>query len=296
VANYGQILARVNRLSQNHLDEDELRGIINDCHRELLERYPWARRRTNAVFNSVAPTSSVGTVALTQGSAFVTGTGTSFNNTNVGQQIRLGGGNYAPFTILSVTSATALQLSNPWPSASLSGSGYTMFQALYSISGADEILAVKQRVDLEPTTVEQINRKDPARNQSANPSLAWAPDGRDSSDNAQFELWPWPSGANNYTVEYLAKHIDFRVAADRSLVPGYVVESYAVFQTVEALASRSGDERWFKHLEDYGKMYQEALAEALSRDKKQWGRVTQVQDTVGGNRYGGDVLYNTDLD
>jgi hypothetical protein len=238
---------------------------------------------------------------LTQGSSTVLatgGAGTSFDSTDVGKQLRVGAGSNAVglLTVQSVQSATQLTLTTPWPGATVTAQPYYLFQQLYSISGADKILAVRggNQLDLEETTHERLNKRDPLRQSTANPSSSWAPYGRDSSDNAQFEFWPINSAAIPYVVDYLLGFTTLVNDSDRPLVPGAVVENRALADVAMMVFSETGDARWKEFFDTFWGVYQKELEDAVVADQKRYGIQSQVRDAMGGSRPGADLTFNHD--
>jgi len=217
---------------------------------------------------------------------------------DVGRQLRFGAGANAVglFTVQSVQSATQLTLTSTYPGASASAQAYYLFQQLYSISGADKILAVKggNQLDLEETTREKLNLRDPLRQATANPASAWAPFGRDSSDNAQFEFWPVNSSAVPYVVDYLLGFTTMTNDSDRPLVPGAVIEARALSDVAMLVFSETGDRRWKEFFDTFWGQYQKELEDAVVADAKRYGIQSQVRDAAGGPMPGADQLYNRD--
>jgi hypothetical protein len=262
-----------------------------------LEARSWSFRRTNAVVTSTAPEGG-GTVTVTQGSATVTGAGTAFVATDVGSKLRVGSGTNSVglFTILGVQSATQLTLTTPYPGASLAGQPYFLFQQFYSIPGADKIISIQggNQLDLTEGTHEDFNRRDPLRQATSTPSVAWAPYGRDSLNNAQFEFWPINAAATPYVVDYLLGFTTMVNDADQPLVPGAVVEARAMADAAMMIFSETGDRRWKEFFDTFWGEYQKELEDAINADAARYGIQSQVRDAMGGPTPGADQLFNRD--
>jgi hypothetical protein len=301
VSTLGTIRTRILQLTTNHIDQTTLDSLINRCAQEELEARPWTFRRQSTVVNSIAPY-SVGLVDVTQGSNTILatgGSGTNFSSALVGYQFRIGAGANAVglFTVQSVQSAVQLTLSTPYPGLSATAQPYFSFQQYYVITGADQILSVRggNQLDLEEKTHEEINRADPLRQSTANPSVAWAPYGRSPTDDAQFEFWPVNSSAIPYVVGYLASFTTLVADTDRPLVPGPVVENKALADAAATIFSETGDPRWMQFNQTFWARYQKELEEAVMADEKRYGVQPQIRDANGGRVLGMDVLYNHDL-
>lgn len=292
MSTFGTVQQRIQTITRNQFPLRLTNQLVNRVHQEELEGYSWVRRRTNTVVSSVAPKTG-GTVALTQGSLAVVGTGTAFAASDVGRQAKFST-DVPLFTIGTFTDATHITLTAPWPGLSTAGAPYTIYTQFYSISGADQIINITQRDYLEHVTREDLNYRDPQRNVTSNPSIAWAPTGRTASDDAQFELWGLPSAAAGYAVEYLIKHTDFTVTSDRLLVPGSIVEYKALWDVCVSVYADNGDPRWIQMAQSWQAAYEEEKLNMIGVDKQQQSQIRQVRDTVG-YQPGMDVLYNRDL-
>ncbi len=82
-----------------------------------------------------------GSVAVTNASKIVTGTGTAFTSAMVGRQWRIGF-SFPIYTIDSVQSATQLTLDLPWGDADRTNSSYNIFQNIVAIPGIKMFFAV----------------------------------------------------------------------------------------------------------------------------------------------------------
>lgn len=76
---------------------------------------------------------ATGTIALTQGSTAVTGTGTAFS-ANVAPGARLLGPDGRTYTVAAVASATGLTLTSAYLGATVSGAGYKIFAVANSLA------------------------------------------------------------------------------------------------------------------------------------------------------------------
>jgi hypothetical protein len=297
MSTFGTIRGRILTLATTHIDVTSLNALINRVAQAELEARAWSFRRNNTVVNSVAPKAD-GTVDVTQDSAVIAGTGTSFAAADVGRKLRVGAGANAVglFTVLSVQSATQLTLTSTYPGTTALAQPYFLFQQFYSIAGADQLVSIQggNQLNLEDTTHERLNLRDPLRQSTANPSVSWAPYGRDVTNNAQFEFWPINSSAIPYVVDYLAGFTTMVNDTDQPLVPGPVVEARAMADAAMSIFSETGDRRWKEFFDTFWGMYQKELEDAINADSKRFGIQKQIRDVAGGDRIGWDLLVDHD--
>jgi len=292
MATLGTMTARLDLLLQQHLAGQDLHALINRIDQEEVEAYAWSARRTNTVVSTTAAYTT-GTLSVASGSNVVTGTGTAWTAAMTGWELRIGADDsQVAFTYVSPTAGT---LSVPWPGLTQTQVGYVLFPLFYSIANAKQVLSINRSTALEETTREELNRKDPVRRQTGSPATSWAPAGQSASGDAQFELWPIDTGSHYYVVEYLKGHVEMVNPADLPGAPGAVIESKALMDAALVMCVRSGDPRWFKMAENYEKRYIRELENAKIEDLKQYGTISQIQDTYGGRRLGHDYISSHDI-
>lgn len=110
--------------------------LINDAWKQLQGRREWSWRRSNNIFQP-PPLVTAGTVStnLSNGNPnLITGVGTTFTQSMVGQQIRINGLNFPYYDIVEVLSPTALLIGSPgWTAPDLTNSPYTILQIYYPV-------------------------------------------------------------------------------------------------------------------------------------------------------------------
>ena len=114
---------------------DLSQDLIRDAFNQLAERRQWTwLMKTNSFYGPVY--TALGTVSVTDGSAIVTGAGTSFTQNMIGKQIRIGaaaGSSYPTYTVIQVPSTLSVVLDRPWSGASLVSQSYTIFQCYFQV-------------------------------------------------------------------------------------------------------------------------------------------------------------------
>lgn len=125
---FDQIVGRV-LLHCELAGEPLARVWVDNAFREIGEYRPWSWKVRRGQF--LIPTVyNTGTMTVTTGSDTVTGIGTVWDSSLEGRQFRAG--NPPLYTVKKVFSTTSLQLDLPWAAASLTSSGYEIYQCLFT--------------------------------------------------------------------------------------------------------------------------------------------------------------------
>jgi hypothetical protein len=107
--------------------------LVNDAWRTLQSRAEWTWRRRS--FNIAPPpltnSGSVSTNVSTGNPNLITGTGTSWTPSLIGQQIRAGGLLYPYYTIVGWLSPTAILIDQPWAGPDIAGAAYYILGVYY---------------------------------------------------------------------------------------------------------------------------------------------------------------------
>ena len=105
--------------------------MLNNSYRRIIDYRSWYGLMIKGLV-TVPNAYTTGTVSVTNGSATVTGTGTAWTVSMIGQQFRCGF-SFPIYTIVAVDgSGTSLTLDNSWSDATFSSIGYQIFQNIVS--------------------------------------------------------------------------------------------------------------------------------------------------------------------
>ena len=126
----GQMVGRVTQWNPD-APSTEIRKWINDAYRSIIDLRRWTGLKIRGQV-TVPNVYSTGTIAVTLGSTSVVGTGTAFDATMVGRQLRAGFST-GFYNIAAVADATHLTLDLPWGNASQASSGFTIMQTWISL-------------------------------------------------------------------------------------------------------------------------------------------------------------------
>ncbi len=200
---------------------------VNTAYSRALGLHDWsALRARSEVF--VPAEHSAGTVDVTQGSAALVGSGTAWTADMEGRQFRVAGQPY--YTILAVTSATAITLDRPWADETATGQDYTINYVYvrvpedfgHFLSFADPSNNWRLHTNF---LSEDIDRVDAERTSAGTPfvvvSQGVTPAGSATIDPGlqRFELWPRPNGPHLYSFFYMKKLPLMSANADRPIFP-----------------------------------------------------------------------------
>ena len=147
---------------------------INDSWKEVQARREWSWRRGHNIFQP-PPLYSTGTVTTNVGSGnpnLITGNGTNWTQSMVGQQIRINGLNFPYYDITAVLGPTSLLIGAPgWTAPDLTASPYQIVQIYYPVPSDFgyfySIVSIKDAYRLWDTVTESdLNLLDPQRAQT----------------------------------------------------------------------------------------------------------------------------------
>ena len=204
---------KVWRQVRQHLPEAPpllVRSWVEEAYRELSDQAAWGFLRAESEIIIDAQRS--GTVDVTRKSATVTGVGLTFVSGDVGRQFRAGT-NQPLYTISSVdTGANTCELNRIYGGATESATSATILDA-YVAMPADfqrpiAILDTDNGWQLHLWISEdELNAWDAQRSSTG---TSWALVSRrfNSSDRAEFELWPYQTSDKNYPLYYIKRPAD----------------------------------------------------------------------------------------
>lgn len=205
---FGEIRFRVSKMAPG-LDPDLVDGWINDRYQTILDRRRWKGLEKDGSFVTVAAYST-GSLTLTNGSAAVTGVGTTFTAAMTARKLRvIGRSESYTFTQLGATTGTLDRLYEGDTSANL---GYEIYQDTVDLAAdfKEPLVDRNERRPLEIVhwTRQDLDRAAPARVISGEPQIyVFAPDKADGTRRAQ--LYPIPAFAASYPYSYIRKATRF---------------------------------------------------------------------------------------
>jgi hypothetical protein len=159
-ANAQQFLRDYNRQATSQQDDRVLAKIINDANRSFHSFGEWDFDKRTATYTLAAPYNT-GTVDVTNGSATVTGTGTTFTSAMVDRYIRIAGA-AREYRISAYSSATSITIETTYTGDTATGQTYNIVDERKALPTSPIFRTLCQaQIDdintpLEPSSDEQI--------------------------------------------------------------------------------------------------------------------------------------------
>lgn len=262
------LLTSVLNLCGNHknLLSSVVAEFIKTENKEIIENWNWSKRRTTVMVNTVAPITG-GTISITQNTKIVTGVLTVFSASNVGQYLRIGDDSY--FKIASFQNPLQITLESNYPYPNVVGSGYSIFQFVYSLpSTIEKIIAIKSRsVSLVERSKILIDMVDAAKTSTDSDPECWSYGDRDSSGNVTFEIWPPSSDAHPLIIQCLLTG-DVVAPTDSPLYRADVLKWKAASDAAEYLDAIVENPNWAAKGKRYYENYEKSLQQAILDDSE----------------------------
>jgi hypothetical protein len=237
---FGQIRLRLSKLPHGAgVDPVVLDGFINGRYREILDKFPWTRLVKTSQISTVA-VYETGTVAATNGSTAVTGTGTTWTALMTGRRFRVSGS--SEFYTFTRTSNTTGTLDRAYEADDDSAASYRIFQNIATLPAdlrvLESVSVPYANRDLDQIERERLDQLAPARLIYGEPEL-YAPYDDDSTPLPQIELYPIPNRAEGLPIRYATAKA--RLAATSDVLPVWMSEECLIVGVEADLYALSGD-------------------------------------------------------
>lgn len=252
-------------------------------------RHPWSWLQTREVLQSVVD-KTAGTVAITSGTTTVTGTGTAFAASDVGSFIQFGANTSGNdwYRITTFTSATSIAIeANYAGTTNLTAATYTIRKWYYALSSAvDRIIQVRQAITpvrLYPMQFLAMSRWTPMHSITGNP-YAYAAAAQDAIyssgtldavnvGNWAIQLYPWPSTAMNYEVDYYRTLTDLSANGDTGLIPSKMRDTVLIDGSVAYTFAYLNDPRY----QQYWQKFEEGIERFWQEDGQDRGQMNVIE-------------------
>lgn len=195
---------------------------VNTVYSRLLDGWRWSGLRKSSEFIVPAP-HTLGTANVTQNSASVVGTGTSWTSSMVGRQFFTG--SQVPFydiIALNVSSQT-ITLDRPYADPSNATSAYSI-DLIYLVCPSDfssflSVVDLANNWKLHTNYLqEDIDLWDPKRTTTGTPKiLAYAT--QDANGLRRYEIYPRVGSATTYPFRYTMRPALLALAGDKPIFP-----------------------------------------------------------------------------
>lgn len=219
---WGQLRFALQSEAGDGISLDLIDGWLNGRYETILKAADWTGVRAHLTLVTLAAyQSAADTCTLTVGSQTVTGSGTAWDDTRLGQRFYRPG-DAAVYTVTGVASATSLTLERPYegigsaaPATVQAGSAYVFMQNVYQLSadcGTVQSILDPLSQPLCPFSEARMDMLTASRALLGDP-MAWDPyDDSDPVDGPvlhQVELYPPPLYARGLQVTYIRAAIGF---------------------------------------------------------------------------------------
>lgn len=202
--------------SEAYLNQD-----LNAAARRVFSARPWVERFKECEVFTVAPYTT-GTVALTQASTTVTGTGTTWASTYSGRKLALALGR--PWYRFTRTGNTAGTIpTGGYAETTNATASYTLFQDEYDLDEtfqtivAAQVLAPDRRGFMRPTTESDLDQRWYTSAESGSPAM-YAPTIATTAGIKRIRLWPIPDAIYRVRVRGMVTFRDMTQDGDLCLL------------------------------------------------------------------------------
>lgn len=200
---YGQLRMAIAQLAPG-VSLDVIDGFLADRYSEILDRLNWSRLQAQGVLTSPA-SYATGTIAVTNGSTSITGTGTTWTAAMTGRIIRINGeSDYYGFTYVGAGSGT---LDRAVTGATASGLSYRIDQPLYQLPSdcrlLESVRCATESLPLTRLSIAAANDAFPSRDVYGTPTyFVQYMDAQTDPAVMQVELLPIPETVLTFPIWY----------------------------------------------------------------------------------------------
>jgi len=207
VYNWGQLRMQIQQ-SVPGLTLDKTDEFLTTRYARVLDHMRWFWLEQTAYVETIAPyRSTTDTVAVTQGSNAIVGTGTNWTSGFNGFKFQAeADGAFYVFTFVDATHAT---LDRVYEDSTESGLGYSLFKNVYPLpSDCKRVLEVESADDgfpLDELTEMEMGNSVGFRDEIGSPAvyaITPSPESLDGGTTWQIEFFPIPGYAKGYPVRY----------------------------------------------------------------------------------------------
>jgi hypothetical protein len=220
---------------------NSVKAYVNDNYKWLANKYDWKWLYEKDTIVTTARYNT-GTVTVTEGSATVTGSGTTFTSAMEGRKFKVTGFEEI-YTIESVDSTTQLTLDNEYNGDDDDEASYDIFEDEYSLpSDCDHIVSLVQHrhpIKLNLISLRELRRKIPAPDLTDTDPTHYAYYEPDSSGNQQIILWPPPYRQIVLNMDYKLLITEMVSDSSTPLIP----EQYRQILKLMTMADLYGHEK-----------------------------------------------------
>jgi hypothetical protein len=282
---YANITTEV--LAKIGITDDDVKTVVkqalNDVLQEVCQAHNFSWLYGDSSFITIKPYDT-GTVAVTEGSTTVTGSGTVFTSAMVGRKFVC---ENATYRISAFMSPTEITLATNYAGDGGSSLEYKIYQDEYSLApDVEDIISMRQENNpqrIEKAGIETMDSYYPKRTSFGYPHI-YSITGYDASDYMKVSLYPIPNQARNIYYRYKKRVTEMSSDSDTCVIPlryRYVLAKGALYAVAKYLDMPDIGR-------DYEREYRSGIAQLISADRKLDERIVKGSgdDTESGNFIG----------
>lgn len=251
-----------------------------------LEEWNFLNDSTNVRLYEITENTSSQSVAVTQDSATVTGTSTTWDSEDIDTGWYFRVGSDAQFYIVSsVDSNTAITLETTYGKDTATGQDFSYWKGVYdpSVDNVSEIISIVHDHPLIEKSQEYLNSIDPERSSTGSP-MYWRTYYKSNAlDTANFEIWPIPDDDYVVTVYYKKTVDDLSANTDVPIFRSDVLEAGALWDCYRMSFAITQNPAYIGMARDAAGDYQRLIRELIIEDLGTSSLPRRVRDVSEGH-------------
>lgn len=273
---------------------------INSRYQDIIRREDWEFLRDSLTLRlyEVVENASTESCAVTQGSATVTGTATTWTDDGLidaGWMFRVASGKQ-PYIVSSVGSNTSITLEAAYAEDTATGQDFTVAKTVYSISNANELLGILYDQPLKEKPQSYLDSIDPQRDSTGEPQYYSVFSKSKATGVITFEVWPIPDSDYTVTVKFKKTVSDLSNDTDEPVFDAYVVEAGALWDCYRMSFAITQNPAMIGMARDARQDYEAAIRQMTLDDLRTASLRTRVLDVSEGRAWDNNFYTKHDVD
>ena len=226
------------------------------------------------------------TVAVTNASANVIGTGTTFTGHTIGDYIRFASESQ-PYIIGTISNATGLTLETIYGGTTDTSTTYRIGRRIYtpSVSDVAEIVSIVYQNRLHEASETFLNSIDPERTSTGSPKYYRIFSKSKSDGIVTFEIWPTPNQDYVVTVFYKKLVSDLTADTDEPVFRPELVEAGALWDSYRMAFAITQNPAWIGLARDAKVDYANLLRDTILEDIQTTSMSRRTKDVMTTHEY-----------
>ena len=271
---------------------------INIRYKQILGAEDWEFLKDRTTVNLVGVyASDDDTVAITNASTAVVGTGTTFTDFAAGDFIRFNGESQA-YEIDSVTDATHIVLETAYGGTTDADATFGVERTIYSPAVGDvgTIISMVYQNRVTEVSENYLNSVDPERESTGSPTHYRIMSKSKADGIVTFEIWPIPDADCVVTIFYKKYVADLSADTDEPVFRPELIESGALWDCYRLAFTITQNPAWMGMARDAKNDYEDLLRKAIMEDVAATSMPRRVRDVMSGGSWSDDFLLSHDVE